>query len=267
MRLLAISDIHTNIENLTDIVDHAKTHDFEFDMIIIVGDISSNTERISETANVPLVESIAKLLLPLAPTYAILGNDDHPSLEKLLEENGIVSMENKIINLEKWSFVGWGGTVNKTVLTKYNGEVSVLKVEGINTWEDEIVKLKLAPTLENIDPERFLCVVSHYHPTGVFFARKTDRFPQVGSNGLKDILNQFKPKLWLCAHVHSQTGMRLIHQPTQTLFIRVTSVVTGYDRYKKRNFGKAYWILDLDDEGNIKTKFYELVAQDELILY
>jgi Icc-related predicted phosphoesterase len=255
LRILAISDIHAQFSDLEEIVEHVMNLNLHFDMTIVAGDFSANTHEIPISENPQIISKTVEILDSIAPIYGVLGNDDDPSLE--LEQYGIHSLENKIISVGNWTFVGWGGAPNSVIIPSPPENLNELSkkrdLDGVNLWKDDIVIPTWAPILDKIPKSKPLCVVTHYHADAVFPSR--GRHPLLGSKGLKAVLVRYRPALWLCGHIHPQVGFKKWFRPTQTLLIRVTCVKADTDKFTGKPFGKVYWILELEDTGKVHTSF------------
>ncbi|HUY00135.1 MAG TPA: metallophosphoesterase [Candidatus Deferrimicrobium sp.] len=257
LRILAISDIHAQFSELEEIVEHVANLNLQFDMIIVAGDFSANTHEIPSQENPQVLSRIVEVLENgvVAPIYGVLGNDDDPSLD--LEQYGIHSLENKVISIGNWNFVGWGGAPDYVIIPSPPEHLNEIpkkrELDGVNLWKDDIVIPTMAPILDKIPKNKPLCMVTHYHADAVFPSR--GRHPLLGSKGLKAVLVRYRPDLWLCGHIHPQVGFKNWFKPTQTLLIRVTCVKADTDKFTGKPFGKVYWILELEDNGQVNTSF------------
>jgi Icc-related predicted phosphoesterase len=264
IRILAISDIHAHFSDLEEIVADIKSSDQKdqkFDLILVAGDFSANTHQYPTSENPKIMSKIAETLKPLAPIYGVLGNDDDPSLN--LEQYGIISLENKAVAVGNWTFVGFGGALKTLVIpsdpTQILESPQKRALDGVNLWNDETVVPTLKNTMEKIPKTQHVCMVTHYHPDAVFPSR--GQHPLLGSKGLKAILMRYRPKLWLCGHIHPQVGFRRYFKPTGTLLIRVTCVISDKDIHSGNPFGKVYWILELNEDGKFNTSYKMLATQ------
>ena len=259
-RVLAISDIHAQFDDLEGIVDRVSALNLKFDMVIIAGDLSANTHVYPASENPRIISKIVEILDVIAPIYGVLGNDDDPSTD--LEQYGIHSLEQTAISVGKWTFVGWGGAPTSVTIPAPPGIINAAprlrELDGIHLWKDETVIPALTPALEKIPKTQNLCMVTHYHPDAVFPSR--GRYPLLGSKGLRAVLMRYQPKIWICGHIHPQVGYKKWFKPTQTLLIRVTCVKSDFDKYTNNPFGKVYWIVELEDDGRINTS-YQMLAE------
>lgn len=264
LKILAISDIHAHFSDLEEIVEHIKTLDQKFDLILVAGDFSANTHQFPPSENPQIMSRITELLKPIAPIYGVLGNDDDPTIN--LEEYGVISLENKAISIGNWTFVGFGGALKTLVIPPNPAQTletfQKKALDGVNLWNDEIVIPTLKTTLDKVPKTQHLCMVTHYHPDAVFPSR--GKHPLLGSKGLRAVLMRYRPKLWLCGHIHPQVGFRQFFPPTGTLLIRVTCVISDTDYHNGNPFGKVYWILDLNDDGKFEVS-YKMLATPESV--
>lgn len=97
MRILVLSDIHTNPKLLEDAVTLAKQA--KPDLIVFLGDLYTDYLRTTYTGK--YIDQF-KQLSELAPSYACLGNHDMaliPTVERTLKEGGFTLMRNSSVFL------------------------------------------------------------------------------------------------------------------------------------------------------------------------
>lgn len=166
MELCVIADLH----GTPDYIPRLK--EIDYDLLIICGDITNfgHYERACE-----ILTAIQK------PFLAVHGNCDHEDVLKAFQGKGC-SLHQNIIERENEAFAGFGGS------NPFFGKTPC-----------EYTEEAIYSGLSNI-PES--CVlVTHAPPKGT----KTDRalkLKHVGSTAIRRVIEEKKPKIVLCGHIH-----------------------------------------------------------------
>jgi len=175
LKIIAVADIHGKQYRMNQLLENIGKH--KPDLVVICGDITQFGPK-----------DMAKVLLDQIPvdTMAIPGNIDTEDVIEGIEESRAMNLHLKKIKWKGETFVGIGGSNPLPFRTR------------ISYSEDEIRE-----ELENLI-EKNCILVTHVPPYGVqdrvFFGK------HAGSRVLRDIIEEFKPKLHLCGHIHENPG-------------------------------------------------------------
>ncbi len=191
MEIFALSDIHNSIENLKALEKKAK----KTQIAIICGDLTT----LGPKENIP---KIAKILQP-RKILAVPGNmDSNEVLEKMKDMN--ISIHCNCKRLNGIEFCGFGGGLK--------GRAGLLTFP-----EKEIIQC-----LNKIVSSKSV-LITHLPP----FNSKLDlaqNTTHIGSSAVRKIIEEKKPALHLCGHVHEALNEEKIGE---TLSVNVGSVKEG----------------------------------------
>jgi len=161
-------------------------------ILLHVSDIHCSYQRLEEVLSREQFDIVAisgdfecyiaiELLKPYVDkVVAIPGNMDDYHVDRLLSELGI-NINCKIVNKGGYSFLGISGRRFKDNLNK--------AIQVIKDSEDKID-----------------IILSHFPPHGTNVDRAL-RFIHAGSKGLRKLIEEYKPKLVLCGHIHESPGV------------------------------------------------------------
>jgi Icc-related predicted phosphoesterase/uncharacterized protein YprB with RNaseH-like and TPR domain len=128
----------------------------------------------------------------------VIGNDCDPSDRAVLHVPGVRDLHAEPTVIENVGFLGIEGAIN-------NGSHNAI---GFVLHAEEEVSEHLRRSLQSlIVPPESLVIVSHTPPagcrldTGIRFG-----FDRLGSESLKDFVDEYQPALVLCGHCHSRGG-------------------------------------------------------------
>jgi Icc-related predicted phosphoesterase len=167
MKILAFSDIHGDINYLKEVYRKSKRENI--DLIIFAGDLFEfykYSKRVKEILN----EFDKKILL-------IHGNHENQELINKVCSDNIINIHNKIIEINKIKFFGYGGGGFSYQDKRLEFAVEKIKNE-LNNW----------------------VFVTHQPP----FNTNLDKIrnDHVGSKSIKKIIEIFNPLLNICGHLH-----------------------------------------------------------------
>ncbi|OIO21264.1 hypothetical protein AUJ17_02940 [Candidatus Micrarchaeota archaeon CG1_02_47_40] len=184
MRFLALADLHAS-ELVLDRLRVILMRRNNYDKILVAGDITNNG---------PI--SYAEELIGLVgdKLIAVHGNMDPFPVQQLLEQKG-VSAHCKKIKLGEWNVAGLGGS-NPTPF----GTPTEYKEETI------------AKYLQAARIDEFSILLSHPPPFGFFDT--VGGGVHVGSASVRKAIDEKKPILCICAHVHEHQGKKLHNETT-----------------------------------------------------
>jgi hypothetical protein len=195
MRILALADLHSEefiLEKLANLIERER-----FDLILIVGDI---------TQNGPL--SYAEDLLDVLrgeKVWAIHGNMDTQQVVDLLERKGIFLHMQKA-EIGEWNFIGFGGSSPTPFNTPTEYE----------EWQiyEELNKFRM-------NQKTILVTHSPPYDSGV---DKTSAGVSAGSKSIRRIIEEKKPFMNICGHIHEGEGETVIGS---TRIVKVPAAMNG----------------------------------------
>lgn len=184
------------------------------------------------------------------PSLIVIGNDDHPSLGKLIsgaekERSNFTNIDNKIVSYQDHFFFGYGGAARKGV-------------KCLNDWGESVCRKEMSKFTGRLKSLCPLIFVSHCPPHKCFdFApfRLTLTSPtptlrcfsltplkrggiHIGSHALRKIIQEIQPRYFVCGHSHENGG--------KTEKIRETTVVNVATAHIHPCFGGRYAIIDTE---------------------
>ncbi|MBN1911998.1 MAG: metallophosphoesterase family protein [Pirellulales bacterium] len=213
MRLLALTDLHGSREALERILHDAGS----VDVVLLGGDITNFGAPDDVAA---LVETI---LATGRPVWAVAGNCDSAEIAARLETMG-VSLAGRGVVVEGTGFFG---------------------LPAMPPWLPRMYQFtepELAAMLESgraqvaEAPRRVL--LSHCPPRGLLDQTALGR--SVGSTSLRTFLDQAKPELVLCGHIHEARGVQR-HGPTT--IVNCGPAVTG-----------SYALVEMNQEIEVELR-------------
>lgn len=177
MRIFALADLHGE-EAVLDRLRIVGTKG-NYDNVFVVGDITNNG---------PL-SYVDELIGMLPGAMMIHGNMDPPEVLDVIEKRG-VSVHMKKVELGDWNVVGIGGSNPTPFKTP-------------SEYREE----EIAGMLEAADVDKFTILLTHAPPFGLF-----DSIGEmhVGSKAIKAVIEQKKPLLNICAHIHEHEGQEVL---------------------------------------------------------
>jgi Icc-related predicted phosphoesterase len=193
MRILAASDIHNDIENIISYID--KISMMNFDVIILIGDFTDyNIPRgfTSQDIGELIIEEFKTFKKPI---LAVPGNFDKDLIE-VFEKNEIsLHARGKII--DNVGFYGFGGarTPFNTPLEPSEEEIKA----GLKKGYEEIKNCKVKIQVTHMPPFNTKVDIAY---TGA----------HIGSEVIREFIENFKPNVSICAHVHEARGLDEIGQ-------------------------------------------------------
>lgn len=185
MQILVLSDIHSRIKNLEEII--SSIHDKTVDLILITGDLTNYGEEKQTNEILDKLNGFEILAIP--------GNMDTRQALQTLEKKKI-SLHGKKKKIGKWTFVGQGGG-----LTGDPGELMNTEKEIEKTLDKLLDKKEKTILLTHLPPKNTKIDLSH----GIL---------HIGSKAVRKIIEKKQPKLHLCGHVHEALGEDKIGQTT-----------------------------------------------------
>lgn len=189
MRIVAIGDVHSDIENMMHFLDKVK--ELSPDLLIFSGDFIDVGVGFKGFEHADIAKVIIEELKSLGvPVLAVPGNQDRDILS-LLESSGI-SVHGKGVVKNGVGFYGFGGA--KTPFgTSLEPEESELE-SGLRTGYKMVKDSKIKVQITHSPPHntRLDTIGSGVH---------------VGSSMVKSLIEELTPDVAICAHIHEARGV------------------------------------------------------------
>ncbi len=186
MKITALTDIHGAYELANEIIKKESP-----DILIIAGDLTTvGTVKEVQTA-------IAHFKTLTKQIFCISGNMDLPQHDKLYEQLG-VSLNGKGLIYNSIGFFGVSASTHSSLKTPY--EIS----------ENEITNLLFAG-YQQIVKSKTKILVSHAPPFGTK-VDITHSGLHVGSMAIRDFIEETKPDVVICGHIHEARGQDVIEK-------------------------------------------------------
>jgi len=213
MRVLALSDLHSEevvLSWLTGLLEKER-----FNLILIVGDI---TQR----GPVSYAEELLDVLRG-ENVLAIHGNMDTQQVVDLLEMRGIF-FHLKKVEMEEWNLVGFGGSSPTPfgTPTEYSEEEIYSELSRMRVNSKTILVTHSPPYGSDVDT--------------------TSSGVSAGSKAIRRIIEERKPFMNICGHIHEREGEAAIGS---TRIVKVPPAMGG----------KA---AEIDFGGKLEIKFRKL---------
>jgi Icc-related predicted phosphoesterase len=187
VRLLAFSDLHTDLDQARELVERAG----EADVVVGAGDFASVHRGLEET-----IEALSSIDVP---TVLVPGNNE--SEEALREAargwSGATVLHGEAVELDGRSFFGLGGGIPVTPWD----------------WSFDLDEDEAAKALERC-PDGAVMVI-HSPPRG--HCDRSGRDESLGSEAVLAALERSGPPLLLCGHIHESWGCESRVGPTQVI--------------------------------------------------
>lgn len=188
MKILCVADIHGDMKDLEKVAVFARNN--KINSVIILGDLSGY----GRFRNFEMNKEDAAKVLEILKEFEILtipGNCDSIPTIEFLEKKG-VSIHGKIKVIEDVSFVGLGGSSPTPFQTPF--ELS----------EREIYE-KLKKLMDNVKTKKV--VLALHSPPKNTNCDITGNGSHVGSESVREIIEEFQPDLVVSSHVHESGGI------------------------------------------------------------
>lgn len=182
LKLLAFSDLHGDKALLEQLATQAQKENV--DVVIIGGDFSPRDSL--DTAPPYLISSFTK---NGKKVFVIHGNHETESTIKFLEElYGLKTIHGDYATFGDIGIFGAGGA----------------NVGPFPSTEEQLFDA-LKQGFEKVKNARKKVMVTHVHPAGSTIEKFTNMFP--GSIAVRKAIDEFKPDIVICGHVHEAQGI------------------------------------------------------------
>ncbi|WP_048058257.1 metallophosphoesterase [Pyrococcus yayanosii] len=195
--IVAVTDIHGNASMVKKLADELSGLDFE--MILIAGDVTHFGNGVE-------AKKILEPLLDLGrPVLAVMGNCDGRDVSEALEELGI-SVHNRRIEINGKGVVGFGGS-------------NITPFSTVWEFTEEEIKRGLEKNYRAGD-----IILTHAPPHGTSLDRTVSGL-HVGSQALRKFIEERRPPLVVCGHIHEGRGVDVIGE---TVAVNPGPLFRGY---------------------------------------
>jgi len=226
LKLAAASDIHG---------DYVMTRRFgmaalslKASAIIIAGDIGPNTEKV--------LSYLSQLEIPI---YAVLGNDDFPMDVYILEDTPyVLNIDGECIDIGPVEIIGSSGNPGS----------------GLASPDEK----KMEATLQKAftKASKPVILVTHLPPYRVLdlATRHKERGEHIGSKAVRKIIEQYKPVLCICGHVHKDGGKRAFLKDTE-----VINIAALENDEVSKNQSRRFAVIEIDEKRRCTSTFDYLI--------
>ena len=187
MKVLAFADIHGAYER----VERVLAHEQDVDAVVIGGDLTTRG------TDAEAREVLERFLRHGRPLFAVAGNMDPPSFDRLFDSLG-VGVNGRGMLLDDVGFFGVSGSPITPMHTPY--EISEQEIDA-----------RSERGFQDVRNARVTVFVPHAppHQTGV------DRIlfgKHVGSTAVRSFIERREPDVVVCGHIHEGRGIDRIGQ-------------------------------------------------------
>jgi uncharacterized protein len=186
MKVMAVADLHGDMTALSKLTRSMRGR--EIDYVLLLGDYSRDYK--DEAQNKADALEVLDILSGFK-VKALPGNCDHRSIVDIFESKG-ASLNNTVITEPEATIIGLGGSN----VTPFNTPFE---------YSEEQIAQALRNLYDNVDEGSRLIVASHAPPKDT----KCDVIQSglhVGSSALRQFIEEKKPDLVLCSHIHESGG-------------------------------------------------------------
>jgi len=204
LRIIGMADLHGHADQLS------RLRDLNADLIAFCGDLH-NSGTIQEAR--PVARAIAS---QSTPVFIVPGNMDPKGFVlDLWQEVGLTVLHGKSCRQEETGFIGLGGMA-------IHNPMRIGDLARFYLPEEEVYK-SLANTYMEISDLPRRVVLSHQPPRG---ARDIVHSGEaVGSLSLRRFIDDYRPDLLICGHIHEDKGVALLGKTT---VVNVGEMRRGY---------------------------------------
>ena len=203
MKILCISDIHGRRDLVTRIEQVAHREGIKH--VFILGDYSASGTFNDTSINISDVNYVLDLLKDFK-VFSIPGNCDAISITDVFEKLNS-NFHKKFTSIECVDFLGLGGSNITPFETPYEFDESEIYDSLQKLYDDyESSKPLKSHKGECKDVEQRVVLASHTPPYNTA-CDLVGGGAHVGSRSLRKIIEEKKPDLVICGHIHEQSGI------------------------------------------------------------
>ncbi len=184
MRILVISDIHSSVRSVKQIIEETK--EVNVNLTLISGDIThfSRADALKILSAIP------------GKKAAVPGNCDAPDITEVFEETGTIDLHGKRAEIEGLVFAGLGAS-------------NPLPFSTLFTYSEERIFTILDSICNGAD-----VLVTHTPPYGIL--DRTAFGHRGGSEAIRKVVEKYRPRLSIFGHIHESPG---IEEKDGTVFV------------------------------------------------
>jgi putative phosphoesterase len=213
MNILAISDLHGSTHKALN--NYLKNN--KIDLIVIAGDIT-------DFGPAELAEDILNEISSYGiPVVAIPGNCDPQGVSSQLDNSKAINIHGKSTTVKNVGICGFGGSN----LTPFDTPLEFGEIEIFEELDKIMVEMK---------DQDIKILVTHAPPLNT----NADKLPNgdhVGSESIRKIIEDYKPNINICGHIHEAQS---IDQIGETIILNPGQIMDG-----------GACLVQIDDETNI----------------
>jgi len=226
LRLAVASDIHG---------DYIMTRRFGMTVlglktsaIIIAGDIGPNTEKV--------LSYLSQLEIPI---YAVLGNDDFSVDVHVLEDTPyVLNIDGECIDVGPVEIIGLSGNPGSGLASPDEKKMEATLRKAFTKASKQVVLVSHLP------PYRILDLAT----------RHSEKGEHIGSRAVRKIIEQYKPILCVCGHVHKDGGKRAFLKDTE-----VINVAALENDEVSKNQSRRFAVIEIDEKKRCTYTFDYLI--------
>jgi len=229
LRLVAASDIHG---------DYVMTRRFgmaalglKASAIIIAGDIGPNTEKV--------LSYLSRLEIPI---YAVPGNDDFPMDVYILEDTPyVLNIDGECIDIGPLEIIGLSGNPGSGLAPRDEKKMEATLQKAFNKASKPVILVSHIPPYRILD----------------FATRHSEKGEHIGSKAVRKIIEQYKPILCICGHVHKDGGKRAFLKYTE-----VINIAALENDEVSKNQSRRFAVIEIDEKKRCNSTFDYVINAD-----
>ncbi len=229
MNILAVADIHGDLEKLYRLVDGIEKEGKRPDLVLIAGDLTPFGPG-------SLVKPIEAKLKELSRyVLAVPGNEDPEEVRKAMRD---MDIHGKTVKLNDVTVIG------------FEGARWISSDEGVFISYDPIHE-----TLKKAEGKKIL--LTHVPP----FDTEADRLwtgQHAGSPFLRSLVEEYQPDLVICGHIHESRGVDRIKKST---ILNPGALADGYAAWIEMKEEPEITLLKIDRKGLKKERVMEAIKE------
>ena len=197
--------------------------------VIIAGDIGPNVEKV--------LSYLSKLEIPI---YVVLGNDDFPMDVYILEDIPyVINIDGECIDIGPVEIIGLSG----------------IPGSGLGFPDEKKMEATLKKAFAKASKPVIL--VSHLPPYRILDLATRHGVEHIGSKTVRRSIEQHRPILCVCGHVHKDGGKRAILKDTEVINV---AALENDEISKARS--RRFAVIEIDEKKRCTSTFDYLINTD-----
>jgi len=199
--------------------------------IIIAGDIGPNTKKV--------LSYLSQLQIPI---YTVLGNDDFPMDVYILEDTPyVLNIDGECIDIGPVEIIGLSGNPGSGLASPDEKKIEATLQQAFTKASKPVILVSHLP------PFRVLDLATRHREKG----------EHIGSKAVRKIIEQFKPVLCICGHVHKDGGKRAFLKNTE-----VINIAALENDEVSKNQSRRFAVVEIDEKKRCTSTFDYLINAD-----